>query len=153
MADFLTPTQRSDVMSRVRGHGNTATELQLIQVFRRHKIIGWRRNIPIFGKPDFVFAAIRVALFVDGCFWHGCPRHKSYPVTNRSFWQKKLEGNIARDKLVNKTLRKNGWKVVRVWQHELKGNNHAILVARLNRLGLRPGTAHAKDPMEINTDG
>lgn len=136
MADFLTPAQRSDVMSRVRGRGNTATELRIIQVFRNRKITGWRRNIQLFGKPDFVFPAHRVALFVDGCFWHGCSKHASWPATNRTFWRKKLEGNLMRDRLVNHTLRIKGWKVVRVWQHELAKGNEARLVARLSKSGL-----------------
>jgi DNA mismatch endonuclease, patch repair protein len=138
MADFLTPTERSRVMSRVRGRGNSATELRLIRIFRTHRIIGWRRNIPLFGKPDFVFPATRLAVFVDGCFWHGCPKHASWPIANRAFWRKKLEGNVSRDKIVTLTLRKNGWKVVRVWQHELKRMNEPRLTARFKRLGLRP---------------
>jgi DNA mismatch endonuclease, patch repair protein len=136
MADFLTPAQRSRVMSRVRGRGNSATELRLIRIFRNHRIKGWRRNIPLFGKPDFVFPAIRVALFVDGCFWHGCPNHVSWPATNRAFWRKKLEGNLTRDRLVNATLRAKGWRVIRVWQHELAKNKEARLVARLEKAGL-----------------
>lgn len=136
MADFLTPAQRSHVMSRVRGQGNRATELQVVYLFRKHKITGWRRNIPLFGKPDFVFPAIRLAVFVDGCFWHGCPKHRSWPATNRAFWRKKLEGNLTRDMLVNDTLRAKGWTVIRVWQHELAKNNEARLVARLEKAGL-----------------
>jgi DNA mismatch endonuclease (patch repair protein) len=137
MVDFLTSAQRSDIMSRVQGQGNKATELRLIQIFRHHKVSGWRRNIPLFGKPDFVFPAIKLALFVDGCFWHGCPKHASWPATNSTFWRKKLEGNLRRDKLVNRTLRIKGWKVIRVWQHELTKGNEARLVARLTRSGLK----------------
>lgn len=136
MADFLSKTQRSDLMSRVHGRGNKATELALIRLFRRHGITGWRRNIKLFGKPDFVFPKLKLALFVDGCFWHGCPKHRSQPATNQSFWGKKLEGNIARDKLVNCTLRREGWRVVRVWQHEFSKGNEARLIARLSKLGL-----------------
>jgi DNA mismatch endonuclease, patch repair protein len=72
------------------------------------------------GKPDFVFPKQKVALFVDGCFWHGCPRHSNMPRNNQEFWAKKLGGNKTRDKLVNRELRKMGWVVVRVWEHELK---------------------------------
>ncbi len=136
VVDFLSAEQRSRVMSRVRGHGNNATELQLVRLFRNHNITGWRRNVPLFGKPDFVFRLSKVALFVDGCFWHGCPQHRSLPATNRSFWKKKLQGNIARDRTVNRKLRKDGWQVVRVWQHELSERNQERLLARLSRLGL-----------------
>jgi DNA mismatch endonuclease (patch repair protein) len=129
-------------MSRVRGRGNKATELALIGLFRKYGITGWRRNFKLFGKPDFVFPNLKIILFVDGCFWHGCPKHKSQPTTNILFWGKKLEGNIIRDKLVSHTLRKYGWRVVRVWQHELKKSNEARLIARLKRWGLTSSMKH-----------
>ena len=140
MTDFLTIQDRSRLMSRVRGRGNKATELQLIHLFRNHGIIGWRRNTSLYGKPDFVFSTAKIALFVDGCFWHGCPRHGSEPATNRAFWQRKLTGNKIRDRTVNQTLKKRGWHVVRIWQHELSKRNEKRLLARLSRQGLRnPG--------------
>ena len=67
-------------------------------------------------RPDFVFPKIKVAVFVDGCFWHGCPRHATRPKNNRAFWDKKLAGNKARDVLVTKTLRRAGWRVIRIWE-------------------------------------
>jgi DNA mismatch endonuclease (patch repair protein) len=120
-------------MSRVRGRGNRCTELALLGLFRRHGITGWRRHQPVFGKPDFVFPKLKVAVFVDGCFWHGCPKHSSMPRNNRPFWMKKLAANKARDRLVNRTLRRAGWRVVRIWEHELVKKNHRRLVARLRR--------------------
>ena len=137
MTDFLTHTQRSDLMSRVRSRGNKATELALIEVFRSYGITGWRRNIRLFGRPDFVFAEAKLAVFVDGCFWHGCPKHRSQPATNFSFWEKKLGGNLRRDRLVTLTLRKGGWRVARIWHHELRKGNESRLLARLGKLGLR----------------
>jgi DNA mismatch endonuclease, patch repair protein len=71
-------------------------------------------------RPDFVFRAARLAVFVDGCFWHACPRHSNLPVNNRAFWRKKLAVNRNRDRLVNRTLRRLGWRVVRIWEHELR---------------------------------
>jgi DNA mismatch endonuclease (patch repair protein) len=71
-------------------------------------------------RPDFVFRAARLAVFVDGCFWHACPKHATRPKNNRAFWRKKLDTNRIRDRLVNRTLRKLGWKVVRLWEHELR---------------------------------
>lgn len=71
-------------------------------------------------RPDFVFRAARLAVFVDGCFWHACPRHSNLPVNNRAFWRKKLAVNRNRDRLVNRTLRRLGWRVVRLWEHELR---------------------------------
>jgi DNA mismatch endonuclease (patch repair protein) len=103
MADVFSKTKRSDVMSRIRSHGNKETELALIAFLRLHGITGWRRRQPLFGKPDFVFREARVAVFVDGCFWHGCPRHGTRPKTNAGFWNEKIRRNIARDRLVNRT--------------------------------------------------
>jgi DNA mismatch endonuclease (patch repair protein) len=107
-------------MSRVKGHGNVATELRLIRIFRENDIKGWRRHVAIFGNPDFVFPKLRLAIFVDGCFWHGCPFHGSLPETNREFWRIKLEKNKERDRIVNRSLRANGWRILRFWQHELR---------------------------------
>lgn len=107
-------------MSSVKGRGNRATELCLIQIFRAHRVSGWRRGVSIFGKPDFVFAASKLAVFIDGCFWHGCPLHGTLPKSNRAFWQEKLSRNQMRDKLVNRRLKALGWKTLRIWQHELR---------------------------------
>jgi DNA mismatch endonuclease (patch repair protein) len=120
MADVFTKAKRSEVMSRIRGCGNKETELALAALLRRHGIKGWRRHQPIFGKPDFIFRSARVAVFVDGCFWHACPLHATKPRNNAAFWQKKLEANRARDRKVNRTLRVAGWRVVRIWEHELR---------------------------------
>jgi DNA mismatch endonuclease (patch repair protein) len=119
MADVFSKSKRSEVMSRIRGRGNKDTELALAKLLRRNKITGWRRNQKIFGKPDFIFRQARLALFVDGCFWHGCPKHGTQPAGNRSFWKKKFARNIARDRLVNRALRRAGWRVLRIWEHDL----------------------------------
>lgn len=117
--DLFPAWKRSEIMSRIRSRRNAATELRIIHIFRQYGITGWRRNYRLKGTPDFVFLASRVAVFVDGCFWHGCPIHAGEPATNREFWRKKLAKNRDRDRLVNRTLRRLGWRVVRVWQHEL----------------------------------
>ena len=119
MADILNPTQRSYCMSRIRGSGNAATELRLIRLFQQNRIIGWRRNWPLFGKPDFVFPARRLAIFVDGEFWHGHPTRANIPVTNRAFWIAKIERNRKRDLLVKRTLSASGWTVIRIWQRDI----------------------------------
>jgi len=85
------------------------------------------------GRPDFVFPARRLAVFVDGCFWHGCPRHGTMPKGNRSFWRAKITRNRERDREVGAELRRLGWKVLRVWEHELTVRNERRLVARLGR--------------------
>ena len=130
MPDVFTKAKRSEVMSRIRGRGNKETELVLVRMFRAERITGWRRHFQIrsakFGvrnfkvRPDFVFPKGHLAVFVDGCFWHGCPKHSSLPVNNRPFWRKKLNRNRTRDRLVTRTLRKSGWRVLRIWEHELR---------------------------------
>lgn len=116
MADIFSKVKRSQVMSSIKGSGNKGTELALIKVFRAHGITGWRRRQKVFGKPDFVFPQRRLAVFVDGCFWHCCPKHGTKPKNNRAFWERKLLANRKRDRLVSRTLRQQGWKVVRIWE-------------------------------------
>ncbi|MBI4028544.1 MAG: very short patch repair endonuclease [Verrucomicrobia bacterium] len=122
MSDVFTRAKRSEVMSRIRGRGNKETEIALAKLLRRNEITGWRRHQTVFGRPDFVFRARRLAVFVDGCFWHGCPRHANLPVNNRAFWKKKFAANRTRDRIVNLTLRREGWRVLRIWEHDLTKN-------------------------------
>ena len=132
--DPLTKRQRSSLMAKVRGRGNKATELAMIEVYRRYHITGWRRHQAVFGKPDFIFPKFRLAVFVDGCFWHGCPQHATQPRNNAAFWRRKFAANKARHRLVTRTLRSAHWRVLRVWKHELARKNEARLVARLRRV-------------------
>jgi DNA mismatch endonuclease (patch repair protein) len=120
MADVFSREKRSEVMSRIKSRGNRGTELVLAALLRANRISGWRRHPSTFGKPDFVFPKARVALFVDGCFWHSCPRCGTRPSNNRDFWDKKLAANRSRDRKVNRTLRASGWTVIRIWEHSLK---------------------------------
>jgi DNA mismatch endonuclease (patch repair protein) len=133
MPDIFSKAKRSVVMSQIRSRGNKTTELTLARLLRAHRITGWRRHQTVSGRPDFVFTEARLAVFVDGCFWHGCRRHSSQPKTNGSFWQKKLDGNVARDRRVNRELRISGWRVVRIWEHDLpkRGEYWAKRIKRL----------------------
>jgi DNA mismatch endonuclease (patch repair protein) len=106
-------------MSHVRSSGNKTTELAMIKVFKANGITGWRRKYSIFGKPDFVFPKQRLAIFVDGCFWHGHPERCRIPASNREYWVNKIERNKKRDKLVTKTLKAGDWGVLRFWEHEV----------------------------------
>lgn len=133
MPDVFTREKRSAVMSLIRGSGNKDTELRLIAIFRANQITGWRRNQSLFGKPDFVFPSLKIPVMVDGCFWHGCPTHGAKPKDNADFWCKKLLANQARDRLVTRTLRQQGWRVIRIWEHELTRKNEARLLRRLRR--------------------
>lgn len=107
-------------MSRVKGRGNHSTELALVRLFRARRIRGWRRHYHIPGKPDFAFPQQRLAIFVDGCFWHGCPQCYGAPKSNSDFWRTKLQANRARDAQVNSELRRRGWRVLRLWEHQMK---------------------------------
>lgn len=132
MADVFTKAKRSEVMSRIRGRGNERTELAMVRLLRANKICGWRRHAKLLGKPDFVFRSARVAVFVDGCFWHGCPKCFRLPANNRSFWAKKISANRARDQKVNVQLRKAGWRVVRIREHVLQQSPNFAL-SRIKR--------------------
>lgn len=164
MPDVFTKAKRSAVMARIRSRGNQATEGALAAVFRAQGITGWRRHrqIKLKGsrvqglkrsrgragstvqrfnasthfsvRPDFVFPKLRVAVFVDGCFWHACPQHATQPKGNAAFWRAKLARNQARDRLVTRSLRRAGWRVLRLWEHELARKRAARLVARLRRV-------------------
>jgi len=120
MADVFSTAKRSEIMSRVRSKGNKSTELRMIDILRAQGLIGWRRNFRLVGNPDFVFPKLRLAIFVDGCFWHSCPLHGSIPSNNQDFWKRKLANNAARDHFVSTSLKESGWRVLRVWQHDLK---------------------------------
>ena len=146
MPDFLTKKKRSELMATIRSTGNKATELRFIAVFRAHGITGWRRGAMLREKgvgrkgkaafrvrPDFVFRAQRVAVFVDGCFWHGCPRHATRPRQNRQFWDEKIARNRQRDRLVTRELRKSGWTVLRLWECALARKRQAQTLGRLRR--------------------
>jgi DNA mismatch endonuclease (patch repair protein) len=107
-------------MAKVRSRGNASTELRTVRLFRANGITGWRRHLPIAGSPDFAFPKVKLAVFVDGCFWHGCPRCYSSPSSSKAFWEIKLAKNKARDLVVNRQLRAVGWKVLRVWECQLR---------------------------------
>jgi len=134
MPDVFTKAKRSEVMSRIRGRGNKDTELALIKLLRQQHITGWRRNQSVFGKPDFIFPAAKLAVFADGCFWHACPKHSNMPANNRAFWKRKLTANKLRDQLVARTLRSQGWRVLRIWEHDLARKKISRLPPRILRL-------------------
>lgn len=107
-------------MRAVKAKGNKSTELKLIELFKSYHITGWRRNYKIIGKPDFVFPKLKIALFADGCFWHGHDCRNLTPSDNSEYWEKKIARNKERDIAVTNTLSKKGWQVVRVWECEIK---------------------------------
>jgi len=132
MADIWSKRKRSEVMATIRSRGNKATELAVVRLLRQHRITGWRRHQKVFGKPDFLFREARLALFVDGCFWHGCPRCYRRPESNRKFWDTKIARNRERDRQVSRELRRLGWRVIRIWEHALAKRGD-VCVRRIQR--------------------
>lgn len=131
MADLFSPTERSAIMRRVKSSGNASTEALLAREFRKRKITGWRRKMRLTGSPDFVWRRERLALFVDGCFWHGCPLHREIPASRIEYWKAKLERNARRDAKVNVALQAAGWTVIRIWECELRKTRRAETLDRL----------------------
>jgi DNA mismatch endonuclease (patch repair protein) len=119
MADSLTKELRSALMARVRSRGNESTEIRLIKVMKAADLKGWRRGRRLVGRPDFVFPAARLAIFVDGDFWHGNPKTFRQPKDNFDFWKQKIQRNRSRDRKVNRLLRSMGWSVIRIWESSL----------------------------------
>ena len=132
--DTVSPTVRSRVMAQVKSHGNRSTEVAFIALMRHHKIRGWHRNLPLPGRPDFAFPRSRLAIFVDGCFWHGCKRHCRIPHTRRRYWVEKIERNQKRARQVNSDLRCSGWIVLRFWEHELAATCNTEKINRMKRI-------------------
>lgn len=116
---YQTTVERSRQMALVRGRGNKSTEQRFVSFLRSNGITGWRRHHDLPGRPDFCFSHERLVIFVDGCFWHGCPMCGRLPKSNVSFWKEKIEQNVRRDRRTSRTLRKLGWRVFRVWEHAL----------------------------------
>jgi DNA mismatch endonuclease (patch repair protein) len=112
--------ERYKTMAAIRSKHNRTTEQKLKMLLVRNRISGWtshKKAMP--GNPDFFFAKKNVAIFVDGCFWHGCPRCGHLPKTRTAFWKAKIERNVERDKQKRMMLKKMGIDVIRFWEHEL----------------------------------
>lgn len=119
--DPLSREKRSAQMALVKGKGNRSTELCVAGCLVRAGICGWRRHsLDVTGRPDFLFAEKRIAIFVDGCFWHGCPTcRRNVPHSRRRFWLDKIALNRRRDRHVTNTLEAQGYTVFRLWEHQL----------------------------------
>ncbi len=126
--DKITREQRSRNMAAIRSRGNQTTEVAFSKLLRMHKITGWRRHSRrLVGTPDFIFFKKKMAIFIDGCFWHGCPKCKTYPKTNAKYWKTKIATNQKRDKEVKKQLVRDSWKVLRFWEHDIKQKPSHVL--------------------------
>nr|VFJ70329.1 MAG: T/G mismatch-specific endonuclease [Candidatus Kentron sp. FW] len=125
MVDRLTPEQRHLCMSRVRGHDTKPEVILRKALWARGARYRLHADLP--GRPDLIFPGKRLAIFVDGCFWHGCPIHGEIPASNRKFWEKKLGDNVARDRRIDARLSEMGWRVLRIWVHEIKQDVSAVV--------------------------
>lgn len=131
MSDVFTKDERSKIMRCVKSEGNKSTEIKLIQIFSDMGIKGWNRHYKVKGRPDFAFIEKRIAVFVDGCFWHGHDCRNTRPSANAEYWKRKRERNIAHDKAINERFEKRGWRVIRIWECELRQKNRAKLYSKL----------------------
>lgn len=120
-------------MSGIKSKGNKNTEVAFLVELRSQKISGWRRHARLPGTPDFVFKKNKIAIFLDGCFWHGCPIHFKSPKTNPFFWNSKINNNKDRDKKNTKELKSLGWKVIRIWEHELTKKRIHITINKIKK--------------------
>ena len=133
LMDTRTPEKRRQIMQANRPSGNQSTELRLIQLFKQNNIKGWRRKYQITGHPDFVFLSARIAVFVDGCFWHGHNCRNLTPKSNKEYWTKKIHLNRLHDREINQKLRQKNWKVIRIWECELKQNKLHKIISDIQR--------------------
>ena len=151
MADFVTKSVRSAIMSRIRGRVNKRTESDVVTLLRNAGIHGWRRHqtIRFTGHksfqvkssdgikfkpqvhPDFSFQRVKVALFIDGCFWHGCPKCYRKPKSHGRFWTVKVRRNQERDRFQTSALKRMGWRVIRIRECALTSKKFAQLALRL----------------------
>lgn len=138
MTDVFSKSQRSYNMSQVKCR-DTKLEIKLRKELYKQGLRGFRTRFNLYGKPDIVFTKYKLAIFVDGCFWHKCPTCFKKPSTETDFWDKKIERNTLRDKEVNNKLAGDGWKVLRFWEHEINKNMNNVLGRiireRLNKTG------------------
>lgn len=125
---------RSKIMAAIRGKSNKSTEVALRMAMVRARVKGWTLHPTITGKPDFFFPRERIALFVDGCFWHGCQRCGHIPATRRPFWKAKIDRNRIRDKRNVRILRACGVRSLRIWEHDLRESGCLSAIRRVQRL-------------------
>ena len=118
MTDCFTRKKRSEVMSAIKSQ-KTRPENILKKSLRGN---GFSFQPGLYGKPDFADKKRRIAVFIDGCFWHKCSKHYREPKSNKRYWREKIERNVSRSKEVTKRLKEEGWKVIRIWEHDVENN-------------------------------
>ncbi|MEB1809735.1 MAG: very short patch repair endonuclease [Bacillaceae bacterium] len=125
MVDNLTPAQRRKNMQAIKSKSKLE-EIVSKELWKRG--IRYRRNVKTLkGKPDIAIKKYKVVVFIDSCFWHGCPIHGNIPKTNRDYWVNKITRNKERDESVNAYYLENSWNVMRVWEHEIKEDLNEVV--------------------------
>lgn len=126
MTDNLSEAARRRAMSAIRAKRTKLEDRVTKALWRRG--LRFRRNVSgLFGKPDIAIQKRKCVVFIDSCFWHGCPQHGNMPSTNTEYWRPKLARNIARDNEVTNYYLNNRWKILRVWEHEVKDDFEAVV--------------------------
>jgi DNA mismatch endonuclease (patch repair protein) len=123
--DIYSKKKRSKIMGSIKGRDNLL-ELKFEKILKDAGLKFKRNAEELPGKPDVVFKNKKIIIFVDGCFWHGCKKHFSLPKSNQWFWKNKIEGNINRDKSINKFYKNMGWRILRIWQHDMTRKSNKI---------------------------
>ena len=143
MTDIVTRKERSALMAKVRSKGNRSTEGKVEAALKTAGVKGWKKHPKyVLGRPDFYLSKAKLAVFVDGCFWHACPKCGRLPSSNAEYWTSKIDSNRRRDNRIRRQLRAEGFHVMRIWEHEVKGGTWLQRLGRMmGEASVRPGTA------------
>ena len=119
MTDTIDLQTRSEIMRKIKGKDTKLEKLVRSELWKRG--YRYRKNAgDLSGKPDMVFPGIKTVVFIDSCFWHGCPDHLRMPKSNVNYWNTKIQRNKKRDEAVNREYQKSDWHMVRIWEHDVK---------------------------------
>lgn len=130
MSDIVSKKKRSEIMSRIKSKDSKIEILFRIELWKQG--FRYRKNsVKHFGKPDIVLPKYKTVIFIDSCFWHGCKKHCRIPAVRKKFWTEKITRNKERDKEVSKFYKKQGWKIFRIWEHDLKGKDYRFDFSRI----------------------
>ena len=128
--DIFSKKKRSEIMSKVKNKGSEL-EIKFGKILWAAGFRYRKNSSKYLGKPDLVLPMYKTVIFIDSCFWHGCKKHGSLPATRKKFWIEKIEGNKSRDKKVNRYYKKIGWKIIRIWEHDLKKKDYKFDFKRI----------------------
>lgn len=119
MSDNVSKKKRSEIMSRIKSK-NSKIEILFRKELWKQGFRYSKNSTKYFGKPDAILLKHKTVIFIDSCFWHGCKKHCRIPTVRKKYWTEKIDRNKARDKEVNNHYKRKGWKIIRIWEHNLK---------------------------------